>query len=126
MVWKKRRENAPFRNFSYVIFLEMSATNNRKLHDLTSKQLVLLFEFYDLEKEISTVPNMRRFFGRYLEQQGMGLFDRNYSNLMNPETRQAIVQGMASEEIKKQIIKKQLLREKESLTVQNVGSFECV
>jgi hypothetical protein len=104
----------------------MSGTNNRKIHDMTSKQLVLLFKFYDLENEISNVPNMRRFFGRYLDQQGMGIFGRNYDNLMNPETRKAIVKGMASEEIKKQIIKRQLLRDKEQLTVQNVGSFERV
>jgi hypothetical protein len=66
---------------------------SRKLKNMTASQLVSLMKFYNLEENIDTVPKMRRFFGRYLEQQGMGIFGRNYENLMKPEVRKAIAKG---------------------------------
>jgi hypothetical protein len=93
---------------------------------MTGAQLVLLLKFYNLEDNIDSVPNMRKFFGRYLERQGMGIFGRNYGNLMKEETRKAIVKGMASEEIKKQIVKNQLLRDKAQLLIWTPWSFERI
>jgi hypothetical protein len=105
---KRRRENAPFRNFFYFIFLEMTNLESIKLKDMTHAQLVLLLKFYGLEENIDTVPKMRRFFGRYLEQQGFPCRGRNLLNLMNPITRNVINEGWTTEEQKKIIKKIQL------------------
>jgi hypothetical protein len=104
----------------------MTNLESIKLKDMTCAQLVLLLKFYGLEENIDTVPKMRRFFGRYLEQQGFPCHGRNLFNLMNPITRNVIVKGWTNDEGKRIIKKIQLLRDKEQLMVMNSGCFERV
>jgi hypothetical protein len=70
---------------------------------MTKAHLILLFKFYNLEDEIgktSTVPQMRAFFGKFLDIQKYPIEGRNYNNLMRPETKSYVVRGLLPEEMK--------------------------
>jgi hypothetical protein len=97
---------------------------NYKLKDMPKTQLILLLNFYNMEHEISTVPNMRAVFARYLDVQGFPRAGRNYVNLINPETHAEIVKGNTMIPMKERIKKAQLLRSKAQLLIMSAGCFE--